>query len=146
MQHILAQAGSALITRLVCDQLRAGVQGAELCKQEVFRQVEDRPILKQRTRFMREHHIFEKTYVREVRQTSCSFGMHGSCQHCDTPWARLRLRHLQIASIAMQKAPGDRQQCLLLIFQGLSCCICHWKHCVRTVAITCCVTLELISV
>ena len=39
---------------------------AELCKQEVFRQVEDRPVLKQRTRFMREHHIFEKTYVREV--------------------------------------------------------------------------------
>ncbi len=40
---------------------------AELCKQEVFRQIEDRPVLKQRTRFMREHHIFEKTYVREVR-------------------------------------------------------------------------------
>ena len=48
---------------------------AELCKQEVFRQVEDRPVLKQRTRFMREHHIFEKTYVREVSGI-LSVGMH----------------------------------------------------------------------
>ena len=51
----------------------AYVQGAALCKQEVFRQVEDRPVLKQRTRFVREHHIFEKTYVREVRLATCLY-------------------------------------------------------------------------
>lgn len=60
------------------------VQGPELCKQEVFRQVEDRPVLKQRTRFMREHHIFEKTYVREVRHSPSAPAAEALCTTCDT--------------------------------------------------------------
>ncbi|KAK9832463.1 hypothetical protein WJX74_010973 [Apatococcus lobatus] len=62
-------AGQALVSTTVTTKIAPPPkpQGAELCKQEVFRQVEDRPVLKQRTRFMREHHIFEKTYVREVK-------------------------------------------------------------------------------
>lgn len=62
-------ASQALVTTSVTTKVNPPPkpQGPELCKQEVFRQVEDRPVLKQRTRFMREHHIFEKTYVREVK-------------------------------------------------------------------------------
>ena len=79
-----------------CAQLLWNVQGAELCKQEVFRQVEDRPVLKQRTRFMREHHIFEKTYVREVRHPPYTSAMGAFCNTFDT--GRFMATHMRAAS------------------------------------------------